>query len=327
MRAEALPFAAFAGASLIWGTTFYVVRLGVATVPPLWAAALRLILASVLLLALMAALRIRVPRGRVLGLTALFGVLDFGVAFSLLYWAEQHVTGGVAATVFATLPLLTAVLAWTIKLEVLSLRKLVGAIASFAGVALMFAAELQRDVPLAGLLAVFGAALAMAAGTIVLKRTPARPVVMTNAIGAAVGALVCVLGSFAMREPHALPRTAAAWGPIVYLALAGSLGAFLLFTWVTRKWNATSASMIFVVLPVLAMILDAATGTRVPSLAALAGALLVLAGVTVVLLAPNADAVPQLHPRPRAQRVRVPVVDVQAERAGARRPSRVRARR
>lgn len=307
---EALPFAAFAGAGLIWGTTFYVVRLGVETVPPLWAATLRLALASAILLVVMRALSIRVPTGSVLGLTALFGALEFGVAFSLLYWGEQHVSGGVAATVFATLPLMTGLFAWAMKLELLTVRKLVAAVASLAGVALIFVAELRRDVPLVGLFAVLGAAAAMAMGSVVLKRTPPRPVVMTNALGALVGAAVCLAASFALAEPHPLPRQPAAWGPIVYLALAGSLGAFLLFTWVTRKWNATSASMVFVVIPVLAMALDAFTGARTPSATSVVGALLVLSSVTLVLLAPNRDAVPQLVKRRRRQpqpTVRVPV--------------------
>jgi len=301
-----LPFAAFAGATVIWGTTFLAVRIGVESVPPLWAATLRLVLASLLLFAIMRFMRIPLPRGSVLAMTLLFGALEFGVTFALLYWAEQHVNAGVAATIFATLPLLTGIFAWTVKLELLTLRKLVGAVISFVGVALIFAAELQRDVPLAGLVALVLSVASMAAATIVLKRTPPRPVIMSNAVGAAVGAVICLAGSALLLEQRALPRQPLEWGPILYLTLAGSLGAFLLFTWVARKWNATSASMVFVLIPLIAMVLDAVTGARIPSVSAVAGAALVLAGVTLVLVAADSDAIPQLLKRGRRSR-RVPI--------------------
>ncbi len=57
-----------------------------------------------------------------------------------------------------------------------------------------------------------------------------------NAVGAAVGAVVCFTVSLALGERIALPAAVAAWWPIVYLTLSGSLGAYVLMAWLIRRW-------------------------------------------------------------------------------------------
>ncbi|HKW50528.1 MAG TPA: EamA family transporter, partial [Candidatus Eisenbacteria bacterium] len=89
-------YAAFAVMCLIWGTTFLGIRIGNEAVPPLWGATLRLILAAALNTLIAALTRAHWPRGAALRGIALFGFLNLGVNFGLLYWGEQTVPSGIA---------------------------------------------------------------------------------------------------------------------------------------------------------------------------------------------------------------------------------------
>ena len=211
----------FVVCALIWGSTFLAIRFGNEAMPPVWAATIRLVLASILLFGITAALRLRLPRGRALRGAALWGGFNLGVNLSLLYIGETTVPSGISAVLFATVPLTTALLAALFRVERLVPRKLVAAIVAIGGVAVIFAGELAVAVPFAGLLTVFAAASAAALANVLLKQAPKQQVIPLNAIGTAVGAAVCLVISFAAGEPHALPATASAWVPILYLVVVG----------------------------------------------------------------------------------------------------------
>jgi len=125
---------AFIACALIWGSTFLAIRFGNEAVPPVWAAAIRLALASVLLAAIAAAFRMPMPRGRALRGAALWGLFNLGVNMSLLYIGETTVPSGIAAVLFATVPLTTALLAARLRVEPLVARKLIAAIVAIGGV-------------------------------------------------------------------------------------------------------------------------------------------------------------------------------------------------
>ena len=278
-----MPYLVFVGCCLIWGSTFLAIRIGNEAVPPVWAATIRLVLAAPLLTLLVLATRQRFPRGAALRGALLFGVFNFGVNFSLLYWGERVVPSGIAAVLYATVPLSTALFAAAMRVERLVARKVAAAIVAIVGVAIIFAGELKLDVPLEGLIAVFLAATAASLSSVFLKRTPQPSAFAANAVGAAAGAVVCLATSLVIGEDHALPNTLAGWWPIVYLTLAGSLGAYVLFTWLVQHWPVTNASMVGVVVPVLAVILGAFAKQEQRSPESYLGAAVVLIAVVVAL--------------------------------------------
>jgi drug/metabolite transporter (DMT)-like permease len=278
-----MPYLVFIGCCLIWGSTFLAIRIGNEAVPPIWAATLRLAIAAPLLATVVVATRQRFPRGPALRGALLFGTFNFGVNLSLLYWGERVVPSGIAAVLYATVPLSTALIAAAMRVERLVPRKLVAAAVAILGVAIIFAGELRLDVPLEGLVAVFFAATAASLSSVFLKRTPQPSAFAANAVGAAVGAVVCGAISVVIGEDHALPNTFAAWWPIVYLTLAGSLGAYVLYTWLVQHWPVTNASMVGVVVPVLAVILGAVAKQEQRSPESYIGAVVVLIAVIVAL--------------------------------------------
>jgi len=282
--------AAFVACCAIWGSTFLVIRIGNGTVAPAWAACLRLTLASAVLWLWMAFRRQAAPRGAALTAALQYGALQFGLNFPLLYWDETVVPSGLSAVFYATAPITLMMLARAFGLERLTRRKVAGALLAFTGVVLLFSSELSAQVPLLPLGAVFASTLVSPLGSTLLKLGPAQSAIGVNAVGCALGAAMCLVWSFALGESHAVPHTAAAILPVVYLTLAGSLGAFLLWSWLVHHAPLSKISYIAVIVPLVALGLGALLlHERVLPLT-LAGSAVVLAGVVIGLGAPSGRA-------------------------------------
>lgn len=283
MRAEMLPWLAFGACGAIWGSTFLVISIGNDALAPVWAATLRLALAAVLLALVTRARGRTLPRGPALRAALVYGVAQFGVNLPLLYWAEGVVPSGLAAVIYATTPLTSALMTRAIGMERLTAGKILGSLVALAGVALLFSSSFRADarVALAGLAAIFVAATTSGAGTIVLKRGPRQDPFAANAVGSAIGAAICAVVSVARGEEHALPATFAAAWPVLYLTLAGSLGAYVLMTWLVSRWPVTRMAYVAVIVPVIALALGVLLRGETIGGSGLAGAALVLAGLLV----------------------------------------------
>jgi drug/metabolite transporter (DMT)-like permease len=284
---RASRIAAFLACCAIWGSTFLAIRIGNSSVPPVWAACLRLALAATVLWIWIAVRRVPVPQGTALSSALQYGFCQFGLNFPLLYYAETVVPSGLSAVFYATTPLTVALFARAFGLERITRQKIAAAVIALVGVIVIFSSELSQRVPLLPLAAVFSSAVVASFGTTLLKRGPAQSSIGVNAVGCVLGAAMCLILSFALHEPHALPRTANAIFPIVYLTLAGSLGAFLLWTWLVHHAPLSKISYIAVITPLVALAVGAlVAGERFPPLT-LAGSAIVLAGVGTGLAAPT----------------------------------------
>src|SRR6202022_2778602 len=95
---------AFAIIYFVWGSTFLAIRIGVREVPPLLFAAMRFLVAGLVLYGWMIAKGERSPTRRQWMSIALLAFLIFVVDYGLLFWAEQRVPSGIAAVMMATIP-------------------------------------------------------------------------------------------------------------------------------------------------------------------------------------------------------------------------------
>lgn len=283
-------YAAFAGASLIWGSTFLFIAYSNEVVAPLWGATLRLILATVFLGAIAWLTRASFPRGRRLRDAALYGLLQFGGNLGLLYWGEQTVPSGITAVVFATAPLQAAIWGRILGVEGIDRVKLAAALLGLLGVTVIFAGQLTVGVPVPGLVAVFLAASAAVFSNYVLKRIGPISPFAVNAVGAPIGAAALLVASVVLGEARTLPQTIVEWWPILYLTVFGSLGAFVLFAWLIGRWSVTTTNFIGVIVPVIALLLGAIFRAEQPPLISYAGAALVLVAVVIALRASRSTA-------------------------------------
>jgi drug/metabolite transporter (DMT)-like permease len=287
-KSDLRPWLAFAACSAIWGSTFLVISLGNEALAPVWAATLRLVLATVLLGAWSLARGEALPTGAALRAALVYGVFQFGLNFPLLYWGEKTVPSGLSAVMYATLPMTSAILTRALGMERLTVPKLAGAITAFAGVVVLFSPSFSGQISAAGLLAIFTAATMSVVGNVALKRGPRQNPIGATAVGCAIGAVISAGASFAMREPHPLPTSVATLGPLLYLTIAGSMGAFVAMSWLVNHWTLTRVSYISVLVPVIAMALGSLLHHEPITLTNLAGTALVLAGVLIGMRRPPA---------------------------------------
>jgi drug/metabolite transporter (DMT)-like permease len=287
---SARAWLAFASCGAIWGSTFLAISLGNDELAPVWAATLRLGLAAVLLGLWEKVRGQALPRGPALRAAVYYGICQFGIQLPLLYWGEQRVPSGLAAVFFATIPLSSALLTRALGMERLTSAKLFGALVAVAGVSLLFASAFSGHISPAGMTAIFVSATVAGVGSILLKRGPRQSPVGVNAVGCAIGAGMAFLESLALREPHRWPTTWASLAPILYLTLAGSLGAFVLMSWLINHWPVTRTSYVSVIIPVIALLLGVVVRGERLTWSSLGGTLLVLMGLLMGMRTPRTAA-------------------------------------
>jgi drug/metabolite transporter (DMT)-like permease len=281
---------AFAACGAIWGSTFLVISIGNDALAPVWAATLRLALAAVLLMAWTRVRGTALPRGAALRAALGYGVTQFGVNLPLLYWGEMRVPSGLSAVVYATIPLTSALMTRALGMERLTPGKILGAVVAFGGVALLFSSSLSARVSPLGMGAIFVGATAASLGTVIFKRGPRQDPFGANAVGCAVGAPIAAAFSFALGEAHGLPTTFDAAWPLVYLTVGGSLGAYVIMSWLVNRWSVTRTAYVTVIVPVIAIALGAVVRHEHLAPSSLAGAAFVLAGLLLGMRPERAPA-------------------------------------
>ncbi len=274
------PWLAFLTCCLIWGSTFLFIRIGNDSMPPVWAATIRLALASVLLGAIARALGRRFPRGAELRAALWFGFVNFGISLPLLYWGELTVPSGIASVLYATIPLTTALFAWGFRLESLRPGTLIASVIALAGVAMIGAAPLGPGVSaLAVAAVVMGAVMASLSG-VLLKRAPDGDPFAVNCIANGIGAIVCLVISGFVGEPWEMPR-GASWIPLIYLTVIGSIGAFVTFAWLVQRWPVSRISFISVVTPIVGTVLGALVLSERLTPTSVVGSIIVISAVVL----------------------------------------------
>ena len=272
---------AFIVGTVLAGGNAVGVRVSNRELDPLWGAGLRFLLAACLLGAVMAVMRLALPRGRVLLGVLLYGTLIFGGAFSFAYYALVRIHAGLGQTLLALVPLATLLLAVLQRQERLRLAAVVGTLVSVAGIGVISGVSGRESVPVLSLLAVLGAVLCFAQATVLVRQFPRVHPVTTNAVGMATGAAILVVLSLLLKESIALPERGATWFALAYMVVLGSGPVFVLYLVVVRLWSASRAAYTFVLIPLVTVLLSAWIDDEPIGAGLVLGGLLVLAGVYV----------------------------------------------
>jgi len=277
---DRLTLVAFLTVVLFLGVNFVAVKFSNKELPPFWGASLRFIIASVLLFGIARIRNISLPKGAALTGASLFGVFAFGINFGFLYWALTKVSAGMASVMFATIPLITLLIASLIGLEKLTWRGILGALIVIAAVSLVFVEQLKFDIPFIYLGAILVAAVSAALSGIVVKYFPKSHPIATNAVGMGTAAIALLIPSILFGETFRLPALLPTWLALGWL-VASSIVGFVLMVWILSRWSATATSYIGVLTPLVTVVTAALLAGETPTLVFLEGAVLVLVGVYV----------------------------------------------
>ena len=280
-RPDRIVLVAFAVLVLFAGSNAIGVRFVLREMGPYWSAAIRFAIAGLMLVLAMVATGRRVPRGRQLVGTLLFGVLGFGLAYTFLYEALINAPAGTTMLTLAIVPLLTVLLAAVQGIERFRLMVLVGAVIAAAGIVVVGADELSLNVPMLSLLLLLAAAVCQAESGIVVKRFPPGDPVAANGIGMLLGAAMLAVVALLTGERVEVPTRPETWLAMAYLIGPGSIAVFVLVLYVLARWTASATSYAFLLFPLVAVVFGAILLREPIRPSFLLGGAIVLAGVYI----------------------------------------------
>src|SRR5256714_957629 len=273
---------------IVWSSTWLAIKIGLRDLPPISFVAIRFLVAIAVLLAVSIGRTRLLPRGRndyvVLAIT---GILMFAVNYTLLFWAELHVSSGLAAVLQATIPIFGMFCAhWMLPDEPLRFQRLSGAIVALSGVTVICARLFGFNGPLAfwgGVAVVIGAASAAYANVLVKARSIQLAPAMLAAWQMIFGIVpLFVLGLAVEGNPVRFHWTPTAIFCLLYLAIIGSALTFLLLYWLLPRLTVAQLQSISLITPPGAVMLGWLMGGEAFPISSLLGAALVLAGVWMI---------------------------------------------
>jgi drug/metabolite transporter (DMT)-like permease len=285
---------AFAIIYFVWGSTFLAIRVGVREVPPFLLAAMRFLVAGLVLYGWTMARGERSPNARQWASISLLAVMIFAVDYGLLFWAEQRVPSGIAAVMLATIPVFMAlseiILLATQKLTArLALALLIG----IGGVAVLMSRSLDlggAPIDRRGAMALIFASVSWSVASALARKLPLPPskVMSSGAQMLAGGVFLTVasatLGEFRNFHPWTVSR--GAWLALLYLIVAGSIIGFTAYVWLLHHESPTKVGTYAYVNPVVAVLVGYFLGGEALVMRTILGTLLVLISVVVITTTP-----------------------------------------
>lgn len=264
--------------ALIWASTWHVILYQLGEVPVLNSVAWRFALASALLLALAR------WRGESLamplqahGLMLATGIVQYGGNYWSVYEAERHIPTGLVAVLFSLMVFGNALLGRIFFKQRVESRFLLAAGGGVAGVVLVFWPEIASTGARPGAWLGLGLGLAAVAAacvgnmltlTLTRRGLPLVPVLAWSmGYGAAFLVAVALAGGVGLHF-DARPAYLAS---LLYLALLGSVTAFVLYFKLAQAQGPARAALTGVVIPVIALGVSALLEGWRPSAMALAG--------------------------------------------------------
>lgn len=259
-------------------------------VPPFLFAAVRFLVAGLVLYGWMIARGERSPNPRQWMSIFLLALLIFVFDYGLLFWAEQRVPSGVAAVMMAMIPAFMAlseiILLRTQRLTVrLALALLIG----IGGVAVLMNHSLNlggAPVDRAGAAALIVGSISWSVASALSRKLPlpSSKVMSSGAQMLAGGFMLALttatLGEFHNFHPWTVSR--GAWLSLLYLIIAGSIIGFTAYVWLIHHESPTKVGTYAYVNPVVAVLLGYFLGGETLGLRTILGTLFVLISVVVI---------------------------------------------
>src|ERR1044072_1465847 len=274
----------------IWGSTWLFIKLGLEDLPPITFAGIRFVISCAIIFSIILIRRIRLPRARADWiLLAITGILSFGFNYGLVFWGEQYISSGLAALLQATLPAFGLVFAHLhLPGERLSWTKMGGVILGVCGAGVVFSNQLAiaGRLALAGCVALILSAMFAAYSNVLVKKYGKHLDPAILAAGQMFFGLLLLLavGLSLEGNPLRFHWTPIALMALLYLAVVGSVIAFLLYYWLVLNMDVTKSMLISFVTPVVAVLLGMIVLDEQFSWRTLAGGAMIILGIGLIVV-------------------------------------------
>ncbi|EJQ70948.1 EamA family transporter [Bacillus mycoides] len=248
---------------IIFGTTFLTIKIGIeAGAPPLFSAGIRFFLAGLILITIF-----KLKKKRVMPYLLSKRIMGAGfcltfMTFATLYWAEQHISSGLAAVLSATAPMMILLLQSKKNKTKLQREQFLALFIALTGVLFISLPGMHQELTfiwsIACLVIIVGQ-LFYGIGSIyskeILSNSPDVSPFLINGIQMFYGGILLLIVSIIMEQPNLTVLTS--WNvqwPILYLIFVGSIGGHGLYYWLLSKTNPIFPSTWLYVSPLIAVI-------------------------------------------------------------------------
>ncbi len=269
----------------LWGFSFLFIEVALTGVGPIWVVVGRTGVGAAVLFGVLALRGEGVPRGR--GLwprVAFLGLLTNAVPWSAAAWGQQFLPSGLVALLMAAVPTFTLVVSVAARLERFTPGRVVGLGLALSGVALTVAADTGEPERVAAIGAGVGATVLYACGAVYANRRVAgRASPLAVAAGQVLVAFLLTLPAALLLDPVPDPAavTLPVMGAVLCLGALGTGAAYLVFYTLIERVGATNTTLVTYLIPLVAVAAGALfLGERL-GYPAVAGGLLILAGIWV----------------------------------------------
>jgi len=275
----------FFGLSLVWGTSFFWIKIGLQEVDPITLVFFRVFFATLGLVIFFLITRKQHPM-KFWWLYLFLGFFNVALPFILITWSETHISSGMASVMNSTQPLATAIFAAIfIKEERLTPQRIIGLVVGFGGVLMLMSDRLngRLDGQLLGILAMTAAVLSYGGSSVFarLKNKGVSP--ESQAFGQmSFGLIFLIPAMLVFESPFVLPKLPLSYIGFAWLGLLGSFIAGILWYKLLNDIGPSRVSMTTYLLPLIgislgAIVLDEKIGWRL-----LAGGILIILGIIIV---------------------------------------------
>jgi drug/metabolite transporter (DMT)-like permease len=246
---------------LIWGTAWLAIGELVHDVPPLEAAALRFVVAGVLLLSLALAQKRKWPSSQgSWRATIVLSLTIMAVPYGLLFWAEQYVTPSITAILFSAMPLAVALLTPAVLGQKIPRSAVFALVVAFGGFLYLFfqTGLTATSSTLRGGLAVLGA-MVLTSWSLVYAKSRLQdldPVVSTG-LQLLFGSVALSWGTWALEARRHAHWTKTSLGAFAFLTVFASCSAFVIYYWLLKRIHPYQLSTSSIIVPIVAVVEEA----------------------------------------------------------------------
>jgi drug/metabolite transporter (DMT)-like permease len=275
----------FFGLSLIWGTSFFWIKIGLQEVDPITLVFFRVSFATLGLVVFFLITRKKYPL-KFWWLYLFLGFFNVAFPFILITWSETHISSGMASVMNSTQPLATALFASIfIAEERLTPQRVLGLIVGFGGVLMLMSDRLSGGLSgqLLGILAMTAAVLSYGGSSVFARLNNKGVSPESQALGQmSFGLIFLIPAMLKFESPFVLPKLPISYVAFAWLGLLGSFIASILWYKLLNDIGPSRVSMTTYLLPLIGLTLGAVVLHETVGWRLLAGGVLIILGIIIV---------------------------------------------
>jgi drug/metabolite transporter (DMT)-like permease len=294
----ALDLALLLALATLWGASYTLIKIGVATIPPITFIAARTLIAGAILLAILRMRGMKLPKDTATWRKFMFqACLNSVIPFTMIAWAELSVDAGLATILNSTSPIFTFLLTvFLIQHEPVTPRKLFGVVAGIIGTCLIVGVEalngLGRD--LWAQLAIVAATVSYACAAIFGRGFKGLDPMMPAAGSLVCGAVILLPISLLVDRPWLLMPSGASMMALLGLSVFSTALAFVIYFRLLHTLGSVgTTSQAYLRVPIGVAIAVLFLGETLTS-AILAGLVFVIVGVAAMTIPARIKPVPSV---------------------------------